>query len=260
MLNVIALPAFKDNYIWLICNEKMQECAVVDPGDAEIVLTWLLENKSYTLKGILITHHHDDHTGGISLLKSKTNACIYASKSEHCFEKDYSVKDEESFTLLGYKWQVIATPGHTLDHISFLCDQADSNLLFPGDTLFSAGCGRLFEGTPEQMLSSLMKLSSLEENTIIYPAHEYTLSNINFACSVEPSNLDLLNYKRWVQEKTHLNKPTLPSNIGKEKTINPFLRTYTPTVRQAAEAFAGHALKDNVAIFSALREWKNGFQ
>lgn len=262
MLTINSIPAFNDNYIWLInnidnssndtdCNDK--GCAVVDPGQAEPVLEYLNQHQ-LTLDAILITHHHADHTGGIAaLLRAFPQAKVVGPADEAIPSLTHGVSDGDQIALFGRTFNVIGLPGHTLGHIAYLGD----NKLFCGDVLFSAGCGRLFEGTYQQMLTSLQRIQALPDETQIYCAHEYTSSNVLFALAVEPGNPDLLNYRELVQQKRSNNQPTLPTSLAVEKRINPFLRLTQPDVIQSV---ANRAQNNSaIGIFTALREWKNQF-
>ncbi len=259
MLNVVALSAFHDNYIWLIYNDATHECAVVDPGDAIPVLEWLHKNPTFSLSYILITHHHNDHTGGVNILKQKTQAIVFGPELECTGLADYSLKEGCSFNCLGYTWQAIHTPGHTRGHIVFINNETQPPMLFSGDTLFSAGCGRLFEGSAEQMLLSLKKIKKLNQDTLIYPAHEYTLCNLKFALVVEPSNHNIVESQRAAEQKCLRGEPTLPSTLRHELAINPFLRTEHPSIQYALENHTKHRLTDEIERFAALRAWKNTF-
>ncbi|MCT7655294.1 hydroxyacylglutathione hydrolase [Oceanimonas sp. NS1] len=255
-MNVTPLHAFNDNYIWLIGNGR--QAVVVDPGDAAPVQAALAE-RHLELAAILITHHHHDHTGGVSaLLADWPNAPVYAPAGERlpcpgaiAVADGYNV----ALPMVGLELEVIAVPGHTLGHIAYYGQE----LLFCGDTLFSGGCGRLFEGTPEQMHHSLQRLAALPEHTRVYCAHEYTQSNLAFCHAVEPGNAALLGYMKEVAKLRQQGVPTLPSSIGREKAINVFLRTAEPAVRAAAQVHAMAELNEDCQVFAALRRWKDHF-
>lgn len=254
-MTIFPIAAFDDNYIWCIHND--QHAVVVDPGDAEPVLNYL-RTHNLVLSAVLITHHHRDHTGGIPKLASALpNLPIIGPRGGHIrgITKSVSQGDTVTLPLLNLTLQVMEVPGHTLDHIAFFGHGA----LFCGDTLFSAGCGRLFEGSPEQMLHSLNKLKRLPDSTKVYCTHEYTLANVKFALAVEPNNSALQQYANWAQEKRNNNKPTLPSNLLEQKAINPFLRAHELSVKHAAEAYCEKSLRDDVAVFTAVRRWKDEF-
>ena len=260
MLTFTALPAFNDNYIWLLQDAQRQLCTVVDPGDAQPVLNWLAEHPEWQLTDILITHHHHDHVGGVNALKQATQARVIGPARETIPSLDLAVDEGATIELLGYTVQVFAVPGHTLGHVVYFCPaDANSPWLLSGDTLFAGGCGRIFEGTAEQMYSSLSRLAALPDNTRVYCTHEYTLSNLLFAEAVEPNNAELttrLAEVRQLREKQHI---TLPTSIALEKRTNPFLRCEQLEVIQAAEQKAGGVLDRNHAVFAALRSWKDTF-
>lgn len=255
---LLAIPAFTDNYIWVL--HDAQRALVVDPGEAQGVLTWL-EQQALQLDTILITHHHADHTGGVAALRQATGARVIGPTLETMPEPLQRVDDGDVVTALGLKFQVMKVPGHTAGHVAFFCADSDgAPLLFCGDTLFSAGCGRLFEGTPAQMLHSLDRLSALPDATRVCCTHEYTLSNLKFAQAVEPHKTELAAYAAHCQQLRAQNFPTLPSSIGIERQINPFLRSREATVRQAVAAQTPLAAPDDVSVFAALRAWKNVFK
>ncbi len=256
-MKLIPLPAFSDNYIWLLHDG--QQALVVDPGDAQPVLQ-ALERASLQLEAILVTHHHPDHTGGVSALRQATGARVFGPVREVMPEPLTRLVEGEHLQCLGLNFEVIEVPGHTAGHIAYYASVPEqAPLLFCGDTLFSGGCGRLFEGTPAQMLASLDKLAALPDATRVCCAHEYTLSNLLFACAVEAGNEALLKYMKTVQTLRAAGQTTLPSTLLLERQINPFLRTRQPTVIQAAQAFDASA-SDEASIFAALRQWKNEFR
>ena len=254
-VNVVPLKAFNDNYIWCMTNGT--NCTVVDPGEAKPVLNYC-KLQGLNLTDILVTHHHYDHTNGLGeLLCAFPQVNIYGPRNnsiEH-ITKQLSEGDDIHLPELDTRFTVMEVPGHTLDHIAFYGQHG----LFCGDTLFSAGCGRLFEGTPRQMHHSLSKLSLLPEQTPVYCTHEYTLANIKFAQQVEPNNVDLLNYKGWAESQRIELKPTLPSTIGEQIAINPFLRAHSPEVIANAQKYAGTTLVAEEEIFAVLRGWKDNF-
>ena len=256
-MNLIALPAFEDNYLWLLHDG--QRALVVDPGDAHPVRD-ALERLNLQLQGILVTHHHGDHTGGVAVLREATGAAVYGPAGERIPEPHHALRGGQGVSVLGIDWQVIDVPGHTAGHIAYYAPDVDGTpLLFCGDTLFSGGCGRLFEGTPAQMLASLDALAALPAATRVCCAHEYTLANLRFAVAVEPGNQALADYTRQCERRRAQGLPTLPSDIGTERAINPFLRSRQPAVAQAVRAHTPSA-QDEVAVFAALREWKNTFR
>jgi hydroxyacylglutathione hydrolase len=259
MIQIEALPAFSDNYIWLLQDNASKRCAVVDPGDAQPVLGWLSRNPGWALSDILVTHHHADHTGGVAELKSVTGAKVYGPASEKIPARDVALSDLDEITVLGLRFAVHAVAGHTLGHIAFFHDDPQRPVLFSGDTLFAAGCGRLFEGTPQQMHTSLSRLAALPGNTQIYCAHEYTLSNLRFAVAVEPDNPDVVDRFEEVTRLRANNRISLPSNIALELATNPFLRGAVPSVKQKADERTGTDNSSPAAVFAALRAWKDTF-
>ena len=254
-ISIFPIEAFSDNYIWCIHNNE--QAIVVDPGDAEPVLAFL-KSENLHLAAVLITHHHHDHTGGIAkLVSANPGLPVIGPRGGHIrgITKSVSQGDTLQLPVLDLEFQVMEVPGHTLDHIAFF----GHNVLFCGDTLFSAGCGRLFEGSPEQMLHSLNKLKRLPDNTLVYCTHEYTQSNVRFALEVEPENQALQAYSSWVDKKREMGMPTLPSNLAEQKQINPFLRSHELSVQTAAEAYCEKNMGDDVAVFAAVRRWKDEF-
>ena len=251
-MDIIAVPAFRDNYIWLLHNGK--QAVVVDPGDA-VPVEKTLAAMGLELVALLITHHHADHTGGISALTAKREIPVFGPATEGIDGITHPVEEGDTVELpaLGVHLEVIHVPGHTLGHIAYY----GQGCLFCGDTLFSAGCGRLFEGTAEQMYASLSKLAALPAETRVFCAHEYTLSNLEFARRADPDNP---RRDEWLERCETLRRdgiPTIPSTIGTELAVNPFLRWNTDSVREAAGRWAGHRITDPVECFAAVREWKN---
>ena len=256
-MHLTPIPAFSDNYIWAL-HDGVQ-ALVVDPGEAEGVARWL-KREGLRLDTILITHHHPDHTGGVAALREATGARVIGPARERMPEPLERVAAGEEVQALGLHFEVLEVPGHTAGHIAFYAADFDgAPLLFCGDTLFSGGCGRLFEGTPAQMLDSLTRLAALPDPTRVCCTHEYTLSNLRFATAVEPHNAELASYLLRCQSLRAQNFPTLPSSIGLEKRINPFLRTAQPEVVQTAQARSPGQPTDAVSVFATLREWKNVF-
>ena len=260
-MKLIALPAFSDNYLWLW--QQGQMAVVVDPGDAAPVLQALAQG-GLKLAAILVTHHHADHVGGVRELHLATGAQVFGPAREDVPAPFTPVMQGDALELLGQPLQVLDVPGHTAGHVAyFLPDATPNPVLFCGDTLFSGGCGRIFEGTPAQMLASLDSLAALPAYTQVCCAHEYTVSNLRFALAVEPSNINLQTYAAHCHQLRAQGVPTLPAQLATELQINPFLRARHPDVRHAVAQHAGlSALEqtDDVAVFAALREWKNDFK
>jgi len=253
------IPAFSDNYIWLL--QRGDRALIVDPGQAEPVLD-ALQAQRLTLDAILLTHHHHDHVGGVEPLRAQTGAVVVGPAAERLPVCDQRVAQGDTVHLatLNLRLSVLDIPGHTAGHIGFFCDIAGfAPLLFCGDTLFAAGCGRLFEGTPAQMLDSLGKLVHFPQDTRICCAHEYTLSNLRWALQVEPDNPMLQSRWDWARKTRDAGLPTLPSTLALELQTNPFLRTAQPAVVAAASRHAGQPLQEAVAVFACLRSWKNQF-
>jgi hydroxyacylglutathione hydrolase len=256
-MKLIPLPAFSDNYIWMLHDEN--EALVVDPGEAAPVLR-ALEAEGVTLTGILVTHHHADHTGGIDALRDRTGAWVVGPARESIPTPFRPLQDGDHVDALGLRFQVLDVPGHTAGHIAFYCDAVNAQpLLFCGDTLFSAGCGRLFEGTPAQMQDSLERLAALPDATQVCCTHEYTLSNLRFALAVDPDNTDLQAYARHCQTLRAQDLPTLPSRIDLERRINPFLRTASAGIQQSLHLRDAAAVAQDGA-FAVLRRWKNDYR
>jgi len=257
-LDVRPITAFKDNYIWLLTGpDDPCAVAVVDPGAADPVLRALAAGK-LRLDAILLTHHHADHVGGAAELVAATGAAVFGPAREHMpvEVRRLAGGDHARLPELGLEFGVIDVPGHTAGHIAYVGHDA----LFCGDTLFSAGCGRLFEGTAEQMLASLDALATLAESTRVFCGHEYTQANLRFAMTVESGNSDIVNYARQAEALRAASLPTLPSNIGLEKRVNPFLRSRLDNIRSSAEGHAGVALPTPVAVFAEVRRWKDTFR
>ncbi len=257
MYKLIAIPAFLDNYLWLL-HDGMN-ALVVDPGDAAPVLSVLQEHK-LRLSYILVTHHHADHTGGVDILREATGALVYGPANERIPKPFVPLSEGDKLNALGIDFRVLDVPGHTAGHIAYYAaDVNDKPLLFCGDTLFSGGCGRLFEGTPAQMLASLDKLAALPGNTVVCCTHEYTLSNLRFALAVDPENSSLVAYNAQCQDLREAGQPTLPTSIARELLINPFLRTRSPPLVSSAKQFDA-AAHDDTSVFAAIRQWKNQFK
>lgn len=257
MMELLALPAFSDNYLWLL-HDGVQ-ALVVDPGDAEPVIA-ALKQHNLQLSAILVTHHHADHIGGVAQLRDATGATVYGPALERIPEPFVPLSGNQQVEALGISFRVVDVPGHTAGHIAYFAEEVNgAPLLFCGDTLFSGGCGRIFEGTPTQMLASLDKLAALPANTLVCCAHEYTLSNLRFARAVEPGNAELAKYQLKCESLRTAGLPTLPSSIETERAINPFLRSREVEVTKSVQDRAANATNE-VAVFAALREWKNEFK
>jgi len=264
LLQVWPIPAFDDNYIWCIHDGK--SALVVDPGDFAPVEDYLLQN-SLTLTGILITHHHADHTGGVlNLLHRFGDALpVYGPAGDDIPGRTELVmeNDQVEIAIPRISLKVFEVPGHTLSHIAYFANtQANvlEPMLFCGDTLFASGCGRLFEGTPTQMTQSLAKFAALPKNTLVYCTHEYTLSNIRFALAVEPNNLNLLSWADKAQALRAQNLPTLPTTIGQELQVNPFMRSDQADVITMAQEVSGQAdLPTPAHVLAVIRAWKDQF-
>jgi hydroxyacylglutathione hydrolase len=258
MATIIPVPAFADNYIWVLREEG--KAAVVDPGDAAPVIAYL-EREHLELAAILNTHHHGDHVGGNRALLARWPVPVFGPARETIPGVTRALAEGDTVTLpgVGLELSVLDVPGHTAGHIACVGRLASGPLVFCGDTLFTGGCGRLFEGTPAQMLDSLVKLSALPADTRVFCGHEYTLANLRFARAVEPANVLLQQRQVREQAKRDRGEPTVPATIAEERATNPFLRVGEPAVRAAAEQHAGRPLADRVAVFAEVRAWKNAF-
>jgi hydroxyacylglutathione hydrolase len=256
-LSILAIPAFDDNYLWLMHDGI--HAAVVDPGQAAPVLAALEANR-LILAAILLTHHHADHVGGVPELRKKFQVPVFGPGNEAITGVTDPLTEGDMVSLpdLGLNLSVLEVPGHTRGHIAYLAQHQP--WLFCGDTLFAGGCGRLFEGSPAQMVASLAKLAALPDATQVYCAHEYTLANLRFALEVEPENAALIARIGVEQGKRDKGLPTVPSTIGLEKMTNPFLRYHEPAIVERLAAAGRLPLREPVAIFAALREWKNNYR
>ena len=254
MINIEPIKAFNDNYIWLVTTNEGS--IVIDPGEAHKTIKYLKEN-DLNLDAILITHHHFDHTGGIEDMLKFKSVDVYGPVN-NIPSINKQLRDGDLFSVIGIDFKIIEIPGHTLDHIAFFSENNGNPVLFCSDTLFSSGCGRVFEGTYEQMHKSILKLKSLPSNTKIYSGHEYTQSNLKFAMEVEPLNQKLISRYNDVQNLISTGKPTLPSTLELELEVNPFLRCQTNEVQNSViKKFNTSNHEDE--IFKALRQWKDNF-
>ena len=257
MLKVVAVPAFDDNYLWLIHDG--QHAAVVDPGDACPILAALAAHQ-LSLVAILLTHHHADHIGGVPRLLQHFTVPVFGPAGENIPAITQPLVEGDVATVpeLDLRLSVLDVPGHTRGHIAYV--GAEHGWLFCGDTLFAGGCGRLFEGTPAQMTDSLAKLAALPDATEVFCAHEYTLSNLRFANAVEPGNADLQARIVREQAKRARGEPTVPSTVGLEKATNPFLRYREPAIIERLVEENRLTAPEPIAAFAALREWKNTYR
>ena len=253
-MNIIPIPALKDNYIWVI--EHAHALTVIDPGESQPVLNYAQEH-NLNITDILITHHHHDHTGGVKRLKHAfPQALVVGPKMPATIcPIDYIITQEAVYKSAKTKlnWTILQTPGHTLDHICYYLP----GILFCGDTLFSAGCGRLFEGTALDMYTSLKKIYTLPDSTKIYPAHEYTLNNISFAEKVMPDSSQLQEYKVKIKHKRSTNHPSLPTSLEQEKAINPFLRSHCETLKAKVNQLTYTNCTSELDVFTALRKLRD---
>lgn len=254
-MTIIAVPALKDNYIWSIVDPVSNRALIVDPGEREPVENFL--QQGYTLAGIVLTHHHWDHTNAAAELAAEYDVPVFGAAIENIpavtvplTEGDKVIIDNFPISLTA-----IAIPGHTLGHTAYYAP----GMLFSGDTLFAAGCGRLFEGTAEQMYHSLQKLAALPPETNVYCGHEYTLKNLQFAKLVEPDNKDIIDRIKQVTALREKNLPSLPSTLKDELATNPFLRCQSPTVIASVERHVGKKLQNPIEVFAALRKWKDNY-
>jgi hydroxyacylglutathione hydrolase len=253
-MQIISLPAFRDNYIWLLRDDH--HAVVVDPGDAAPVLAYL-DAEGLSLSAVLITHFHPDHTAGIAPLLARHPAPVYGPAQEAIAGLSHLVGEGDTVPLPGEMGvlQVLDVPGHTIGHVAY----AGPGVVFCGDTLFGAGCGRILGGSPEALHASLQRLSALPADTQVYCTHEYTLANLAFAAAVEPENPALAERLAHCEAQQAAGVPTVPFPLEGEFATNPFLRTGHATVRQRAEQEAGRTLASPLEVFTVLREWKNHF-
>ncbi|AQA18926.1 hydroxyacylglutathione hydrolase [Halioglobus japonicus] len=256
MLTVRPITAFDDNYIWLISADSTGDAFVVDPGDPAPVLA-RLEEEGLNLTGILITHHHFDHVGGIGALREAFAPTVYGPDNPAIDELDVVVRAGDRVDVLGTYFDVLEVPGHTLDHIAY--HSADNAQLFCGDTLFAGGCGRVFEGTPGMMHASLQQLATLPADTQVFCAHEYTLANLDFASAVEPDNQALAERITTAKSTRAAGLPTVPSTLALETATNPFMRCEAPELVDAMRRHGKLSGTTGAEVFAAVRGWKDNF-
>ncbi len=259
-IQIQALKAFEDNYIWLIFNKNTRQATVVDPGDSRVVET-ALTALSLNLSSVLITHHHWDHTTGIQALTQARNIPVFGPAAEKIEGVTHPLGQGDTITLplLDIEFSILSVPGHTLGHIAYYSISLAQPFLLCGDTLFACGCGRLFEGSPQQMHQSLQNIATLPSETLIYCTHEYTLANMDFALAVEPGNTQLQQRQTQAQAIRSKDKPTLPSTLATELATNPFLRCDQPEVISSVSHHCKQTLTDTESVFSELRAWKDSF-
>ena len=255
-MDIIPVPALSDNYIWLIHNETGDQVAIIDPGEATPVLRKLKEDNLRPV-AILVTHHHPDHVNGIAALLEQYPIPVFGPANERIRHRTHALREGDQVDLpeLELTLYVCDVPGHTAGAIAYY----GHNMLFSGDTLFTAGCGKLFEGTAAQMYSSLSKLAALPGETLLYCGHEYTCNNLAFARAVEPGNVQIPARMDKVRRLREQGLPTVPAPLTIEKETNPFLRTHQQTVIEAASQFAGKPLAEGVEVLAAIRHWKDHF-
>lgn len=264
MLTITGIPAFNDNYIWCMADSNSGKALVVDPGQADPVLEHLQDN-NLTLDAILVTHHHPDHVGGIKALQEQCHPLQIFGPADSPFRgSSHPVRPGDEVVWQELAFSVIAVPGHTLDHIAYYCDLDVEGrpVLFCGDTLFVCGCGRLFEGTAHQMRESLERLRALPDDAAVYCAHEYTLANLRYARSLLPDDDNLRQFEAECQARRDRHEPTVPSRLGDEKRLNPFLRWDDPVLVKAARDYAaanGLQADSDDAVFAAVRHGKDHF-
>jgi hydroxyacylglutathione hydrolase len=255
MVNVEPIKAYSDNYVWALWSPGSRPVTVVDPGEAAPVQEWL-DAHDLELSAVLLTHHHGDHVGGVAELSAGTQVPVHGSARDRIRGVTEAVAEGDRIRLEGLELAVWEVPGHTRGHVAYVAP----GMVFTGDTLFAGGCGRLFEGTAEQMHGSLQRLAGLPPGTAAYCGHEYTLANLSFALEVEPDNSELVQRVERVRDLHRRGLPTVPSTMGEELATNPFLRCDQPAVIAAAERFAGRSLKPGAEVLAAIRSWKDGWR
>ncbi|MFV0277700.1 MAG: hydroxyacylglutathione hydrolase [Parahaliea sp.] len=256
MLCISPVPAFNDNYIWLL--EREGQAVVVDPGDAAPVEA-ALSARGLTLAGILITHHHLDHVGGVAALLADREIPVWGPTNPAIERISERLSADDNIEVLGLPFRVLEVPGHTLDHIAYFHDDPLRPLLFCGDTLFAGGCGRVFEGTPDMMYHSLSSLAALPASTLVYCAHEYTLANLAFARAVEPDNTELALRESAARQSRERGQPTVPSQLATELATNPFLRCDSPDLQASMRRQGRLVDRSGASVFAVVRAWKDNF-
>jgi len=256
MLQIWPIPVFSDNYVWVLERDGSDRVAVVDPGEARPVLD-ALDARDLTVTAVLLTHNHQDHTGGLAEVVRRFGPAVYGSAADRIAGVDRPVTGGDTVSLpdLELSFDVVALPGHTLNHVGYI----GHDIALVGDTLFAGGCGRVFEGTFEQMHDSLVRLAALPDDTKAYCAHEYTVANLRFARQVEPDNGPLSDRLAAAEATRAEGLPTVPSTIGYERATNPFLRCAEPAVVAAAERHADRSLEPGAEVFGVIRSWKDGW-
>jgi hydroxyacylglutathione hydrolase len=260
MKEIVPLKSLSDNYIWMITDTEAGICVAFDPGNSASVINFLKKN-NLSLSGLLVTHHHYDHTGGINELKETFSVPVYGPRKDNISELTHPVDDKETinFNKMNLSFTVFITPGHTRGHVIYYTDDIKPGCLFTGDMLFSGGCGRIFEGTHEQMLESLKKFKNFSQDTRIFPAHEYTQKNLEFASSIEPQNSPIIERLKNVRDLRKNGKPSVPSSLSDEFSTNPFLRTDCPELKKSVEEKIGSHVQSEMEVFRIIRGWKDKY-
>ena len=255
------IPAFSDNYIWVFTDSDNSNACVVDPGDAAPVADYLAAHK-LNLSDILITHHHPDHTGGVAKLVAEYQPRVFGPANSPFKAVTRGLQENDQIDVYGLTFQILEVPGHTLDHIAYYCNSglaASQPILFCGDTMFAAGCGRIFEGDPPMMYHSLQKLAALDADSRVYCTHEYTLANLRFAAAADPDNRQLQERTAIAERDRQNNIPTVPSSLSLELATNPFLRCHEDALRTSAQSQCDSRLDNATEVFASLRQWKDNF-